>query len=77
MADVTEVSRRFFVQELQEAYGIVFSRLFALNNMPIKRYVDYLQRRGGLEDYMQLLVQNFNVAAAEVLYLAQASTLKP
>ena len=34
--------------------------------MPIKRYVDHLQRAGGLADYMQLLVQNFNVAAAEV-----------
>mmetsp|Transcript_18915 Transcript_18915/g.57145 ORF Transcript_18915/g.57145 Transcript_18915/m.57145 type:complete len:482 (+) Transcript_18915:194-1639(+) len=50
--------------ELREAYGIVFSRLFALNNMPIKRYVDHLLRRGKLEDYMQLLVQNFNASAA-------------
>ena len=54
------------VQELREAYGIVFSRLFALNNMPIKRYVDYLRQRGELERYMQLLVDNFNPHAAEV-----------
>lgn len=52
--------------ELKEAYGIVFSRLFALNNMPIKRYVDYLQRRNSLAEYMQLLVDNFNPSAAEV-----------
>lgn len=53
-------------RELSEAFGITFSRLFALNNMPIKRYVDYLRQRGQLEEYMQLLVTSFNVAAAEV-----------
>ncbi len=53
-------------QELREAYGIDFSRLFALNNMPIKRYVDYLRQRGELERYMRLLVDNFNPHAAEV-----------
>jgi Protein of unknown function (DUF3641) len=44
----------------------VFSRLFALNNMPIKRYVDYLRQRGELETYMETLVNAFNPAAAEV-----------
>ena len=57
-------------QELREAYGIEFSRLFALNNMPIKRYVDYLRQRGELERYMQLLVDNFNPHAAEVRRLS-------
>ena len=52
--------------ELGEAYGIVFSRLFALNNMPIKRYVDYLRQRGELETYMETLVNAFNPSAAEV-----------
>lgn len=50
--------------ELKEAYGIEFNSLFCLNNMPIKRYADYLSRRGKLEEYMQLLVENFNAAAA-------------
>ena len=62
----TKLTVQPHTQELWEAHGIIFSCLFALNNMPIKRYVDYLQQRGGLEAYMQLLVQNFNVAAAEV-----------
>ena len=31
--------------ELAEAYGIQFSSLFCLNNMPIKRWADELQRR--------------------------------
>ncbi|KAK9811493.1 hypothetical protein WJX72_004775 [[Myrmecia] bisecta] len=54
-----------YKQELWETYGIKFNALFCLNNMPIKRYVDYLQRRNKLEEYMQLLVQSFNPAAAE------------
>ncbi len=30
-------------QELSDAHGIVFSHLLCLNNMPIKRFVDFLQ----------------------------------
>ncbi|KAA6425155.1 MAG: Fe-S oxidoreductase [Trebouxia sp. A1-2] len=54
-----------YKEELQQHFGIVFNSLFCLNNMPIKRYVDYLQRRNKLEEYMQMLVEGFNVAAAD------------
>lgn len=54
-----------YKQELREAYGIEFNNLFCLNNMPIKRYADYLSRRGKLQEYMQLLVDNFNASAAD------------
>jgi hypothetical protein len=50
-------------QELGDAYGIRFSSLLALNNMPIKRFADWLLRRNQLEEYMQLLVGSFNPAA--------------
>ena len=43
-----------YKQELSSSYGILFDSLLCLNNMPIKRYVDYLQRRGQLEEYMQV-----------------------
>lgn len=33
--------------------------------MPIKRYVDWLQRRDQLQEYMELLVDNFNPSAVE------------
>lgn len=49
-----------YKSELKEAYGIVFNQLFCLNNMPIKRFTDFLQRRKQLDDYMKLLVDNFN-----------------
>jgi radical SAM/Cys-rich protein len=53
-----------YKQELKEAFGITFNSLFCLNNMPIKRYADYLIRRKELQSYMQLLVTNFNAGAA-------------
>lgn len=59
-----EVSYR---QELREAYGIEFTSLLALNNMPIKRWTDFLIKQGKLEEYMALLVHNFNPAAAHRL----------
>ena len=48
-----------YKQELRESHGIVFDNLLCLNNMPIKRYVDYLQRRGQLEEYMQVALTCF------------------
>jgi len=54
-------------EELWNNFNIVFSNLQCLNNMPVKRYADYLTRRGKLESYMKLLVSNFNQAAASNL----------
>ena len=42
-------------------------RLFTLSNMPIKRFADFLHRRGELAQYMELLVRNFNPATVEGL----------
>merc|ERR1711976_975030 len=54
-----------YKQELAEGYGIAFNSLLALNNMPIKRFHDFLSRNGQLQQYMQLLLENFNPSAAE------------
>jgi radical SAM/Cys-rich protein len=43
--------------------GIQFGRLLTLTNMPIRRYADWLVRRGELERYQALLVNHFNPAA--------------
>ncbi|KAF5829463.1 Fe-S oxidoreductase [Dunaliella salina] len=53
--------------ELRGAYGIEFTSLLALNNMPIKRFADYLVKSKKLDEYMQLLLDNYNPAAAEGL----------
>ena len=35
--------------------------------MPIKRFADFLHRRGELKDYMELLVRNFNPSTVDGL----------
>ncbi|XP_052229724.1 uncharacterized protein LOC127843872 isoform X2 [Dreissena polymorpha] len=52
-------------EELWDVFGIVFNELFTVTNMPIKRFADFLYRRGELEDYMNLLVRNYNVDTME------------
>ena len=54
-------------RELKEAHGIEFTHLLCLNNMPIKRFADYLRRKKMLKTYMGLLTDNFNAHAAENL----------
>lgn len=38
-----------YKKKLMEDYGIVFNNLFTLSNMPIKRFADFLHRRGELK----------------------------
>ncbi|MEJ7673090.1 MAG: DUF3641 domain-containing protein [Chitinophagaceae bacterium] len=47
-----------------EDYGIVFNNLFAITNLPISRYLDYLLHSGNYEKYMEKLVAAYNPAAA-------------
>jgi len=49
-----------YKEELVAHFGITFDQLFAFANMPIKRFADFLHRRGELGEYMDLLVRNFN-----------------
>ncbi len=47
-------------QELKERFGIRFSNLFVLANMPINRYEKYLNIIGKLKEYNKLLKDNHN-----------------
>ena len=51
-------------RETLDAESIAFNYLIAIANMPISRYLDYLEASGNLEDYLDLLVEGFNPAAA-------------
>ncbi len=55
---------RDYRRELSDRYGIVFDRLFTITNMPIRRFLDFLERKGNVEGYMRLLVDSFNPEAA-------------
>jgi radical SAM/Cys-rich protein len=43
-------------------YGVTFDALIALNNMPISRFLEWLQTSGNLERYMEILVNAYNPA---------------
>ena len=63
-----------FKRELKKHFGIEFDHLYTITNMPIKRYLEQLKRFDQLEDYMQLLLDNFNAKAAlEVMCRNQLS----
>jgi radical SAM/Cys-rich protein len=48
-------------------YGVSFDALIALNNMPISRFLEWLQASGNLERYMELLVNAYNPATVQGL----------
>jgi radical SAM/Cys-rich protein len=54
-----------FKRELLKRHGIVFNNLFAIINMPIGRFGDYLRRTNNYEKYMEKLVSSYNRSAAE------------
>jgi radical SAM/Cys-rich protein len=45
---------------LDAHHGVSFDSLIALNNMPISRFLEWLQQSGNLQAYMQLLVNAYN-----------------
>ena len=54
-----------YKKELSEKYGLAFNNLFTITNAPIGRFRQYLESNGKLEQYLQLLVKNFNSDAAK------------
>jgi radical SAM/Cys-rich protein len=54
-------------KELLELFGIEFSRLFTITNMPISRFLRQLEREGKLSEYMDVLVNAFNPASIDHL----------
>ena len=54
-----------FKNKLKEKYDIVFNDLFAITNLPVSRFLEYLIMNDKYEDYMHELVQAFNPSAAQ------------
>jgi len=52
---------------LDRNHGVSFDRLIALNNMPIARFLEWLEASDNLEGYMELLVNAFNPATIQGL----------
>jgi radical SAM/Cys-rich protein len=51
-------------RELERRYGIIFNHLYTITNMPISRFLEFLEDTGNLEGYMERLVAAFNPTAA-------------
>lgn len=54
-----------FKKALLEDFGIRFHELFAITNLPISRFLDYLIASENYEDYMFQLVEAYNPAAVK------------
>ena len=51
-------------REMKRRHGVEFDRLFAITNMPISRFLEFLEERGRTEEYLTRLANAFNPAAA-------------
>ena len=49
---------------LRDDFGVAFTRLFTITNMPISRFLDHLLETGRHAEYMEKLAGAFNPAAA-------------
>jgi len=56
-----------FKRELQSHFGIVFNNLFTITNLPIGRFAAFLRHNNKLDEYMELLVNAFNLATIDGL----------
>jgi radical SAM/Cys-rich protein len=56
-----------YKRELKKHFGIVFNNLYTITNLPIARFASYLRHNNKLEEYMQLLIDNFNPATVSGL----------
>jgi radical SAM/Cys-rich protein len=56
-----------YKRELFEHFGVTFNDLYTITNMPIKRFADDLILNGKFNEYMELLVNNFNAKSVDGL----------
>ncbi|HEX9022954.1 MAG TPA: arsenosugar biosynthesis radical SAM (seleno)protein ArsS [Geobacteraceae bacterium] len=54
-----------YQRELSERFGIRFSRLHCMNNSPLGRFREDLEKKGTYRRYVEHLAERFNPAAAE------------
>lgn len=54
-----------FKKALKEDFNIQFHNLFAITNLPISRFLDYLIASENYEDYMYSLVEAYNPSAVQ------------
>lgn len=53
-----------FRMELRKRYGVIFTNLFTITNMPVGRFLTFLKHSGNLGKYMKRLQDAYNPSAA-------------
>lgn len=56
-----------FKRQLDRRFDISFNNLYAITNLPVARFLDYLIESGNYEQYMTELVEAFNPATVDGL----------
>lgn len=54
-----------FKSALDRKFGIKFNSLFAITNLPVSRFLDYLIQTDKYEEYLDKLIEAYNPTAAE------------
>jgi radical SAM/Cys-rich protein len=54
----------FWKREVARRFGIVFDNLYTITNIPISRFLEFLEERGKTLEYLTTLVNAYNPAAA-------------
>lgn len=65
LPDDQAVLQSEFKTRLRDGYSIEFNELYAITNLPVSRFLDYLLNSGNYEEYMNELANAFNPIAAE------------
>ncbi len=60
-----DILEQHYRQELLHNFGISFNRLHTMNNTPIGRFRDHLERTGAYHQYIAHLAEKFNPLATE------------
>lgn len=53
-----------YKRELGERFEIDFHNLYTITNLPVSRFLEYLENEGKTQEYIELLANSFNPAAA-------------
>ncbi len=65
LPDDQEILQAEYKVKLKEKFNIDFNELYAITNLPVSRFLDYLINTENYEDYMSELANAYNPMAAE------------
>jgi len=54
-----------YKRELGERFDIDFHNLYTITNLPVSRFLEYLEAEGKTQEYVEVLANSFNPAAAK------------